>query len=67
MGGMHVTRIHADQSGKSHFGDIEIGLSPVDFAPPAPALNVSSPEITAQMVFVQLTDDHGAQSMIVQP
>jgi len=52
---MHVARIHADQSGESHFEDIDIGLSLVDFAPPAPPLHVSSPVITAQMVFMQLT------------
>jgi len=51
---MHVTRIHADQSGESHFEEIEIGLSPVDFAPPAPPLHVSSPAIAARMMFVQL-------------
>jgi hypothetical protein len=31
---MHVTRIQADESGESHFEDIEIDFSPVDFAPP---------------------------------
>jgi hypothetical protein len=51
---MHLTRIHADQSGESHFEDVEIGLSPADFAPPAPLLNVSSPIMAAQMVFVEL-------------
>ena len=35
---MDVTHIHADQGGESHFEDSEIGLSPVDFAPPAPSL-----------------------------
>jgi hypothetical protein len=51
---MRVTRIYADLSGESHFEDIEIGLSPIDFAPPAPPLHVSSPVIAAQMVFVEL-------------
>jgi hypothetical protein len=52
---MRVTRIHTDQSGESHFDDIQIGLSPVAFAPPAPPMNVSSPVSTAQMVFAQIT------------
>ena len=51
---MHVTRIHADQSGESHFEDIEIELSAVDVAPPAPSLNVSAPVMTARMTFVHL-------------
>jgi len=51
---MHVTRILADQSGDSHFEDIEIGFSPMDVAPPAPAVHVSSPVATARTMFVQL-------------
>lgn len=51
---MQILRIHADQDGESHFEDIEIDLSPADFAPPAPPLNVSSPVVTAQAMFVQL-------------
>lgn len=50
---MHVTRIHADESGETHFEDVEIDLSPVDFAPPAPPLDVSSPVTAAQMVFAE--------------
>jgi hypothetical protein len=39
---MHVTRIHADQNGESHFEDIEIDLSPMEAAPPSAPLSVSS-------------------------
>ena len=35
------TRIYSDTSGESHFEDIEIELSQVDFAPPAPPLFLS--------------------------
>ena len=38
---MHNTRIHADQNGESHFEEVEIGFSPVNFAPPALPLDVS--------------------------
>ena len=51
---MQITRVRADQNGESHFDDVETPLSPADFAPPAPPLNVSSPVPAAQMVLVQL-------------
>ena len=51
---MQVTRIYADESGESHFEDIEVSVSPVDFAPPAPPLHISSPVASAQMLFASL-------------
>ena len=33
------TRLWADDSGESHFEEVEAELEPVDFAPPAPPLN----------------------------
>lgn len=36
------TRIYTDENDESHFEDVEIELLPVDFAPPAPALNLSA-------------------------
>ncbi len=39
---MKYTRVYSDENGESHFEDIEIELLPVDFAPPAPPLNLSS-------------------------
>jgi quercetin dioxygenase-like cupin family protein len=38
-----VTRIWADDAGNSHFEDIDFELSSVDFAPPAPPIDVSEP------------------------
>ena len=34
-------RLFADEHGESHFADVELGLEPVDFAPPAPPLQVA--------------------------
>ena len=34
-------RLYADASGESHFGSLEISVSPRDFAPPAPPFSVS--------------------------
>ena len=39
---MKYTRIYADEAGESHFEDVEIKLTQVNFAPPAPPLNLSS-------------------------
>ena len=38
---MKYTKIYADKEGESHFIDVEIELEPVDFAPPAPPINLS--------------------------
>lgn len=35
------TRVYTDEIGETHFEDVEIDLVSVDFAPPAPALNLS--------------------------
>ena len=39
---MKYTKIFADKEGVSHFMDVEIELEPVEFAPPAPSVNLSS-------------------------
>jgi hypothetical protein len=38
---MKYTRIYADPAGQSHFEDIEVELTEINFAPPAPPLNLS--------------------------
>ena len=38
---MTYTRVYADKDGESHFEDIEVEMTTVDFAPPAPPLNLS--------------------------
>lgn len=39
---MKYVRIYADANGESHFEDVEVELTPVDFAPPAPPMNLSA-------------------------
>jgi hypothetical protein len=34
-------RLYSDESGESHFEDLEIALAPADFAPPADPLNIA--------------------------
>ncbi len=45
-------RLYANESGESHFEDLEIALVPVDFAPPAAPLNISQFLPTAQSLWV---------------
>ena len=40
---MRITRIWADDTGESHFEDMELELESIDYAPPAPPLDVSVP------------------------
>jgi hypothetical protein len=46
-------RLYADESGESHFEDLEIALVPVDFAPPAAPLNIAQFLPTAQSRWVE--------------
>jgi hypothetical protein len=39
---MKYVRIYADQNGDSHAEDVEVGMSPTNFAPPAPPVDLSS-------------------------
>ncbi|MGB7621669.1 MAG: hypothetical protein WBN92_04900 [Terriglobia bacterium] len=38
---MKYVRLYTDPAGESHFKDIEVELALVDYAPPAPPLNLS--------------------------
>jgi len=48
---MKYIRIYADKAGESHFEDIEVKLTQVNFAPPAPPLNLSSFTQATQYAF----------------
>jgi len=38
---MKYIRLYSDGNGESHFEDLEVQFQPVDFAPPAPPLDIS--------------------------
>jgi hypothetical protein len=38
---MKYTKIFTDKDGETHFTDVEIKFESIDFAPPAPPLNIS--------------------------
>ena len=40
---MKYTRIYCDDAGDSQFEDVSVEVSPVDYAPPAPPLNLAAP------------------------
>jgi hypothetical protein len=52
MAKARYVRLYADGDGQSHFADEEMELRPVNFAPPAPPLNLSAFIATKQMAFV---------------
>ena len=49
---MEFTRVFTDEYGETHFEDIKIELLPVDFAPPAPPLNLSELKEAKKFGFV---------------
>ena len=49
---MKYVRLYCDDTGESHFEDIDVKLLPVNFAPPAPLMNVSEPQRTTQLLFL---------------
>ena len=40
---INCIRLYADEVGESHFEDIEIDMSSIQYAPPAPPLEISKP------------------------
>jgi len=48
---LHLTE---DAAGISHFSDVEIALEAGDFAPPAPAMPISSPEPAKALLYLVL-------------
>ncbi len=47
---VNCVRLYADQDGESHFEDFEIELTSIQYAPPAPPLEISEP-IDAKQFF----------------
>jgi mannose-6-phosphate isomerase-like protein (cupin superfamily) len=48
---MKYLRIYADPAGESHTEDVEVELAQIDFAPPAPPVNLSSFSPALQYAF----------------
>lgn len=46
------TRLYVDDSGESHFEELDVALAPVDFAPPAAPLNIAPFLPTAESLWI---------------
>jgi hypothetical protein len=51
---MKYTRIFADEHGETHFEDVDVELSPRNFAPPAAPLTVATPVPARQCVLMTM-------------
>ena len=40
---MKVVRLYSDSQGETHFDEVEVPLTAVNFAPPAPPINPTGP------------------------
>ena len=47
---MKYIRIYCDDAGDSHFEDVSVEVSPVDYAPPAQPLNLAAPIDSERMI-----------------
>ncbi|MEJ6539953.1 MAG: hypothetical protein QNL94_06145 [Halioglobus sp.] len=50
-------RLYADAEGESHFEDIEFDMTSIQFAPPAPALDVSAPIEATNVSWMRFPED----------
>ena len=51
------TRLFSDESGESHFEDMEVDMSSMQYAPPAPALEISEPTDATQFFWFRFPKD----------
>lgn len=49
-----ISVLYADETGESHFKEQELPMSSIEFAPPAPAVDVSAPTQVARHLFLRL-------------
>jgi hypothetical protein len=49
---MRITRLYADPAGTSHFEEVEAELTAVDFAPPAPPLELTAPVTCSRFALI---------------
>nr|WP_319387203.1 hypothetical protein [uncultured Roseibium sp.] len=51
---MKYQKLYCDSQGESHWEDIEVELQEQTFAPPAKAIEISTPEVVQQTMFLRL-------------
>ena len=47
---MNYTRIYCSADGESHFENVSVNVAPVNFAPPAPPLNMAAPLVADRTI-----------------
>ena len=52
-----IVRLFADERGESHFQEIEIDMALIQYAPPAPALDISKPTEATQFFWFRFPKD----------
>ena len=52
-----IVRLFADERGESHFEEIEIDMALIQYAPPAPALDISKPTEATQFFWFRFPKD----------
>ncbi len=50
---MRYLRLYADETGETHFEEVEVAEAEIDFAPPAPPLFASEPIAAARTLFTR--------------
>ena len=60
-------RLYTDESGESHFEDLEVELSPVDFAPPAAPINMAPFLPVAQSLWLGAPPGWGGEPLHPAP
>lgn len=50
-------RLFADEAGESHFEDVEFEMSSIQYAPPAPALDISEPTEATAFFWFRFPED----------
>jgi hypothetical protein len=53
---VRCVRLFADEKGESHFEDIETSVELVQYAPPAPALEISAPAEAKRLVWLRFPE-----------
>ncbi len=58
---MKYVRVYADAAGESHFEDVAVELAPVDYAPPAPVMELSAVVPATGFAFVRIPAGWGGE------
>ncbi len=54
---MQYTRVYSDAAGDSHFEDVDVPMTAVSFAPPAPPMDLSAFSSAARVGFLRASPD----------